>query len=334
MATSKSICKHLFDVPFRIKLVDDPLRSSKRVASNRVLNQKKAESLKRGREAEKEDGNDAAKRPRSDSGNTNNNTGSNTGSQGVQVDNNLASHTTRHSSQQPFHLGHALHSSPPQQMRPDPSRHSTPYAAGQLTNMPPPQSRPRAADTGNRHNGYGSSPVPQSTRQPTTSGGPGMMSRAQGQGLDPYDPRLVVHGAYYGARVEQPSTTQTSGERGNYPLPGQTTGPNYHGNSTNTQWNHAPFLSSTQPPPEATGNQGQTGYDSQFDDFINHDAFSQAGTSTLHPNFGMAGNLSGSGLGYAQNGAYHDPSAPGTMAQGHVPSNRSTDTEEEYQPRV
>ncbi|EXJ92335.1 hypothetical protein A1O3_00885 [Capronia epimyces CBS 606.96] len=82
MATSKSICKHLFDVPFRVKLVDDPLRSSKRVASNRLLNQKKAESLKRGRQAEKEDEKSAKRSKREQT-------------TGAQVDNNLASQTTQ-----------------------------------------------------------------------------------------------------------------------------------------------------------------------------------------------------------------------------------------------
>ncbi|EXJ94077.1 hypothetical protein A1O1_02470 [Capronia coronata CBS 617.96] len=83
MAESKAICKHLFDVPFRVKLVDDPLRSSKRVASNRVLNQKKAESLKRGREAEKEDDKKAKRQ-----------------ATGAQVDNNLALQAIQQQAQQ------------------------------------------------------------------------------------------------------------------------------------------------------------------------------------------------------------------------------------------
>ncbi|EHY54084.1 hypothetical protein ABEF92_008161 [Exophiala dermatitidis] len=88
LAESKSICKHLFDVPFRVKLVDDPLRSSKRVASNRALNLKKAEALKRGREAAKEDEKEAKRLKREVA-------------TAAQVDNNLAGqgHQQQHQQQ-------------------------------------------------------------------------------------------------------------------------------------------------------------------------------------------------------------------------------------------
>ena len=56
MATSKSICKHLFDVPYYLKVVDDPYSNLQRVEANRKLNGLKARVMKRGKEAEAEDG--------------------------------------------------------------------------------------------------------------------------------------------------------------------------------------------------------------------------------------------------------------------------------------
>lgn len=51
MATSKTICKHLFDVGYVYKIVDDPVASAKRVQANKTLNTKKAAVMKRGKEA-------------------------------------------------------------------------------------------------------------------------------------------------------------------------------------------------------------------------------------------------------------------------------------------
>lgn len=62
MAVSKTICKHLFDVSFVLKFVDDPAHNRARVESNRVLNSKKAEIMKRGKEEQEKD--KKAKRPR------------------------------------------------------------------------------------------------------------------------------------------------------------------------------------------------------------------------------------------------------------------------------
>lgn len=62
MAVSKTICKHLFDVSFVLKFVDDPAHNRARVESNRVLNGKKAEIMKRGKEEQAKD--KEAKRPR------------------------------------------------------------------------------------------------------------------------------------------------------------------------------------------------------------------------------------------------------------------------------
>lgn len=134
MAQSKSICKHLFDVPFRVKLVDDPLRSAKRVASNRVLNEKKAESLKRGRQAEKED-EEKAKRPKT------------ARCRGAQVDNNLAPQTTR----QPPHQGTQMAASVMQQQPTPWMMNAAPYPI------------PTQAFTPNRNmptNSYRSPPAP------------------------------------------------------------------------------------------------------------------------------------------------------------------------------
>jgi len=62
MAISKTICKHLFDVSFVLKFVDDPAHNRARVESNRVLNGKKAEIMKRGKEEQAKD--KEAKRPK------------------------------------------------------------------------------------------------------------------------------------------------------------------------------------------------------------------------------------------------------------------------------
>ncbi|KIY01878.1 uncharacterized protein Z520_02016 [Fonsecaea multimorphosa CBS 102226] len=55
MATSKTICKHLFDVKYLLKVVDDPKTNAERVEANRKLNGLKARVMKRGKEAEAED---------------------------------------------------------------------------------------------------------------------------------------------------------------------------------------------------------------------------------------------------------------------------------------
>ncbi|KIW81822.1 hypothetical protein Z517_04848 [Fonsecaea pedrosoi CBS 271.37] len=55
MATSKTICKHLFDVKYMLKVVDDPRTNAERVEANRKLNGLKARVMKRGKEAEAED---------------------------------------------------------------------------------------------------------------------------------------------------------------------------------------------------------------------------------------------------------------------------------------
>ncbi|KEF55383.1 uncharacterized protein A1O9_08133 [Exophiala aquamarina CBS 119918] len=64
MAVSKTICKHLFDVSFVLKFVDDPAHNRARVESNRVLNGKKAEIMKRGKQEQAKDKDKQAKRPR------------------------------------------------------------------------------------------------------------------------------------------------------------------------------------------------------------------------------------------------------------------------------
>lgn len=63
MALSKTICKHLFDVSFALKFVDDPAHNRARVESNRVLNTKKAEIMRRGKEQQAKE-EKKAKRPR------------------------------------------------------------------------------------------------------------------------------------------------------------------------------------------------------------------------------------------------------------------------------
>ncbi|OAP64967.1 hypothetical protein AYL99_00939 [Fonsecaea erecta] len=55
IATSKTICKHLFDVKYLLKVVDDPKTNAERVEANRKLNGLKARVMKRGKEAEAED---------------------------------------------------------------------------------------------------------------------------------------------------------------------------------------------------------------------------------------------------------------------------------------
>ncbi|KIW46207.1 uncharacterized protein PV06_01890 [Exophiala oligosperma] len=55
MARSKSVCKHLFDTPYMLRIVDDPVTSYKRVVSNKRLNQQKGQLMKRGKEAVEED---------------------------------------------------------------------------------------------------------------------------------------------------------------------------------------------------------------------------------------------------------------------------------------
>ncbi|EXJ68723.1 uncharacterized protein A1O5_08517 [Cladophialophora psammophila CBS 110553] len=55
MATSKTICKHLFDVKYVLKIVDDPKTNAERVEANRKLNGLKARVMKRGKEAEAQD---------------------------------------------------------------------------------------------------------------------------------------------------------------------------------------------------------------------------------------------------------------------------------------
>ena len=55
MATSKSMCKHMFDVPYMYKTVDDPKTNLERIESNRKLNGQKAKVMKRGKEAVAED---------------------------------------------------------------------------------------------------------------------------------------------------------------------------------------------------------------------------------------------------------------------------------------
>lgn len=65
MALSKTICKHLFDVSFALKFVDDPAHNRARVESNRLLNTKKAEIMRRGKEQQAKDKRDKqVKRPR------------------------------------------------------------------------------------------------------------------------------------------------------------------------------------------------------------------------------------------------------------------------------
>ena len=54
-ATSKSMCKHMFDVPYMYKTVDDPKTNLDRIESNRKLNGQKAKVMKRGKEAVAED---------------------------------------------------------------------------------------------------------------------------------------------------------------------------------------------------------------------------------------------------------------------------------------
>ncbi|KAI1615770.1 hypothetical protein EDD36DRAFT_196558 [Exophiala viscosa] len=56
MIESKSICKHLFDVNYMYKIIDDPVSAVKRVIANKRLNGKKAELMKRGKEVTEENG--------------------------------------------------------------------------------------------------------------------------------------------------------------------------------------------------------------------------------------------------------------------------------------
>lgn len=56
MATNKSMCKHLYDVPYALKVIDDPQTNVERIQSNRRLNRQKAEIMKKGKEATAEDG--------------------------------------------------------------------------------------------------------------------------------------------------------------------------------------------------------------------------------------------------------------------------------------
>ncbi|KIW63693.1 hypothetical protein PV04_08676 [Phialophora macrospora] len=55
MARSKSMCKHMFDVPYLYKVIDDPQTNVERIVSNRKLNGQKAVVMKRGKEAAAED---------------------------------------------------------------------------------------------------------------------------------------------------------------------------------------------------------------------------------------------------------------------------------------
>lgn len=56
MATNKSMCKHLYDVPYIMKVIDDPRTNVDRIESNRRLNRQKAEIMKKGKAAAAEDG--------------------------------------------------------------------------------------------------------------------------------------------------------------------------------------------------------------------------------------------------------------------------------------
>ena len=49
MSRSKTVCKHLFDAPFINGYVDDPVRSIRRVESNRSLNKLKADVMAKGK---------------------------------------------------------------------------------------------------------------------------------------------------------------------------------------------------------------------------------------------------------------------------------------------
>ncbi|KAK5183994.1 hypothetical protein LTR44_003499 [Exophiala sp. CCFEE 6388] len=62
MIESKSICKHLFDVDYMFKIVDDPVSAIKRVIANKRLNGKKAELMKLGKGVSEDDGKKTAKR--------------------------------------------------------------------------------------------------------------------------------------------------------------------------------------------------------------------------------------------------------------------------------
>lgn len=55
LATTKSLAKRAFDAPFLIKFVDDPTHNKTRTESNRTLNAKKSNLMKRGREEEERD---------------------------------------------------------------------------------------------------------------------------------------------------------------------------------------------------------------------------------------------------------------------------------------
>jgi hypothetical protein len=55
LGTSKSICKHVFDVKYSKKVVDDPESNLNRVNANRTLNGQKAEIMKRGKADMEED---------------------------------------------------------------------------------------------------------------------------------------------------------------------------------------------------------------------------------------------------------------------------------------
>jgi hypothetical protein len=54
MATSKTICKHMYDAPFVNVVVDDPTKASNRVKSNRELNKLKGEQMREGKRAREE----------------------------------------------------------------------------------------------------------------------------------------------------------------------------------------------------------------------------------------------------------------------------------------
>ncbi|ETN42273.1 uncharacterized protein HMPREF1541_04214 [Cyphellophora europaea CBS 101466] len=50
MFSSKTICKHLFDAPYRYSFVDDPVKAKSRVESNRALNKLKAAQMTAGKQ--------------------------------------------------------------------------------------------------------------------------------------------------------------------------------------------------------------------------------------------------------------------------------------------
>ncbi len=55
MANSKSVCKHLLDTAYLHRIVDDPVTGYKRVVSNKRLNGRKGELMKRGKEVLEEE---------------------------------------------------------------------------------------------------------------------------------------------------------------------------------------------------------------------------------------------------------------------------------------